>query len=341
MHVSVSPALPAAPSALSRRAWGLVFALVVVAWFAGLDARRLQHPDEGRYAEIAREMAVSGDWVTPRLNDLKYFEKPPLQYWLGAATFDALGVDEWSARLPAALAGLIAVVAVGFAGARLAGPDAGAFAALVLAGSVWHSGLAHLLTLDSVLSFLLAAALCAFLLAQRPALSRAAQRNWMLVAYAAAAGATLTKGLVALLIPGAALVAYTAVTRDGRFVLIDQYRHGLGETSYEIPAGVTEPSDASPLDAAQRELMEETGYGGGQWRLLTTLSANPATQNNLTYCYLATGVEPLGEQRLDPTEDLRVHLLTREEVLELLRTDRIRQALMAAPLWRYFGEGNE
>ena len=78
----------------------------------------------------------------------------------------------------------------------------------------------------------------------------------------------------------------TAVTRDGRFVLIDQYRHGLGETSYEIPAGVTEPSDASPLDAAQRELMEETGYGGGQWRLLTTLSANPATQNNLTYCYL-------------------------------------------------------
>ena len=128
----------------------------------------------------------------------------------------------------------------------------------------------------------------------------------------------------------------TAVTRDGRFVLIDQYRHGLGETSYEIPAGVTEPSDASPLDAAQRELMEETGYGGGQWRLLTTLSANPATQNNLTYCYLATGVEPLGEQRLDPTEDLRVHLLTREEVLELLRTDRIRQALMAAPLWRSF-----
>ena len=99
--------------------------------------------------------------------------------------------------------------------------------------------------------------------------------------------------------------------------------------------------DESAEQGAKRELMEETGYGGGQWRLLTTLSANPATQNNLTYCYLATGVEPLGEQRLDPTEDLRVHLLTREEVLELLRTDRIRQALMAAPLWRYFGEGNE
>ena len=76
-------------------------------------------------------------------------------------------------------------------------------------------------------------------------------------------------------------------------------------------------------------------------RKIQQQSLLPATQNNLTYCYLATGVEPLGEQHLDPTEDLRVHLLTREEVLELLRTDRIRQALMAAPLWRYFGEGNE
>lgn len=130
----------------------------------------------------------------------------------------------------------------------------------------------------------------------------------------------------------------TAITRDGRFVLIDQYRHGLGETSYEIPAGVSEPSDASMLAAAQRELAEETGYGGGQWRLLTTVAPNPATQNNLTHCFLATDVEPVGCQHLDPTEDLRVHLMTRREVLELLRTDRIRQALMAAPLWRYFAE---
>ncbi|MDE5622767.1 MAG: NUDIX hydrolase [Alistipes sp.] len=129
-----------------------------------------------------------------------------------------------------------------------------------------------------------------------------------------------------------------AVTRDGRFVLIDQYRHGLGETSYEIPAGVMEPADRSPLEAARRELLEETGFGGGQWRPLTVLSANPATQNNLTHCFLATDVEPVAEQHLDATEDLRVHLLTRDEVLELLRTDRIRQALMAAPLWRYFAE---
>ena len=136
-------------------------------------------------------------------------------------------------------------------------------------------------------------------------------------------------------------VNITAIDREGRFVMIDQYRHGLGETSYEIPAGVVEPSDASLLDAARRELREETGYGGGEWRLLTTLSANPATQNNLTHCFLATGVERIGEQQLDATEDIRVHLFSRDEVRELLRTDRIRQALMAAPLWRYFAETPE
>lgn len=129
-----------------------------------------------------------------------------------------------------------------------------------------------------------------------------------------------------------------AITRDGQFVLIDQYRHGLGETSYEIPAGVAEASDASMMAAAQRELAEETGYGGGEWRLLTTLAPNPSTQNNLTHCFLAEGVELLGGQHLDASEDIRVHLLTRDEVCELLRSDQIRQALMAAPLWRYMAE---
>lgn len=129
-----------------------------------------------------------------------------------------------------------------------------------------------------------------------------------------------------------------ARTRDGKFVFVDQYRHGLGETNYELPAGVTEKSDASMLAAAQRELLEETGYGGGEWRCLLVTAPNPATQNNLTYSFLATGVERLGTQHLDPTEDLRVHLFTEEEVLGMLRSGAIRQALMAAPLWRYMAE---
>ena len=125
-----------------------------------------------------------------------------------------------------------------------------------------------------------------------------------------------------------------AITKEGKFVFIDQYRHGLGETDYEIPAGVAEPDDASMLAAAQRELAEETGYGGGQWRELMVVAPNPSTQNNLTYCYLATGVERLGEQHLDATEDIRVHLFSGAEVRDLLESGRIRQALMAAPLWR-------
>ncbi len=201
-------------ASLPRSAWWLLAACALAIWFGALDVRRLQHPDEGRYAEIAREMAVSGDWVTPRLNDLKYFEKPPLQYWVGAAAFNALGTNEWTARLPAALAGLLAVLAVGFAGARLAGGSAGAYAALALAGCIWHAGIALFLSLDAMLSFWLAAALCAFLLAQRASLSAGAQRGFMLAAYAAAAGATLTKGLIGLVIPAGALVVYTLAARD-------------------------------------------------------------------------------------------------------------------------------
>ena len=85
-------------------------------------------------------------------------------------------------------------------------------------------------------------------------------------------------------------------------------------------------------------LAEESGYGGGQWRELMVVAPNPSTQNNLTYCYLATGVERLGEQHLDATEDIRVHLFSGAEVRDLLESGRIRQALMAAPLWRYAAE---
>ena len=129
-----------------------------------------------------------------------------------------------------------------------------------------------------------------------------------------------------------------AVTREGLFVFIRQYRHGLGITSYELCAGVCEDSDGSPLVSAQRELLEETGFGGGTWHELMVLSANPSTHTNLTHCFVATGVERISEQHLEATEYLTVHLLTAEEVVSLLKNNRIAQALMAAPLWRYAAE---
>ena len=87
--------------------------------------------------------------------------------------------------------------------------------------------------------------------------------------------------------------------------------------------------------------MTETGYGGGEWKEYMVLSANPATHTNLTYTFLATGVQPLSTQHLEASEDIRIHLFTFEEVRRLLEENCIPQALMAAPLWRYVAEHSE
>lgn len=126
-----------------------------------------------------------------------------------------------------------------------------------------------------------------------------------------------------------------AITKEGKWVMERQYRHGMGDISIEICAGVIEPGE-TPEQGARRELEEETGYGGGEWKLISVISGNPSTTNNFTHCFLATGVEPVSERHLDATEDLEVMLMDESEVLDLLLADRIKQALMAAPMWKYF-----
>lgn len=128
-----------------------------------------------------------------------------------------------------------------------------------------------------------------------------------------------------------------AITENGEFVMERQYRHGLDKTCYEIAAGVVENGE-TPLEAARRELEEETGYGGGEWKELMLISGNPSTTSNLTHCFLAEGVKKVSAQHLDSTEDLSVCLLSLDQVRQLLVSDKIRQALMAAPLWKYFAE---
>ena len=130
-----------------------------------------------------------------------------------------------------------------------------------------------------------------------------------------------------------------AHTKDGRFVMERQYRHAAGVTAFELPCGVVERGE-TPLDAARRELLEETGYGGGVWRKQMTISANPGTMTNWTHCFVAEGVEKLAEPNLDATEELSVHLLGQAEVKRLLSEDGIVQSLMVAPLWRYFSEAD-
>jgi 4-amino-4-deoxy-L-arabinose transferase-like glycosyltransferase len=192
----------------------VLLAALALLWFVNLDARHLVHPDEGRYAEIAREMAATGDWVTPRLNDLKYFEKPPFQYWATAAAYRAFGVHEWTAHLWPALAGFLGVLSIGYAGYALGGAMLGACAGLALAAMFWHAGLAQIVTLDSGLSFFLALGFAGLVIAQRAESAAGTRRAWMWVTWAAMAGATLSKGLIGVVLPGGALVVYTALTRD-------------------------------------------------------------------------------------------------------------------------------
>ncbi len=126
-----------------------------------------------------------------------------------------------------------------------------------------------------------------------------------------------------------------AITPERKYVMVKQYRHGLGVVATELCAGVVEENE-DPLDGARRELLEETGFGGGEWELSMVISANPGSQNNLTYCYTARNVIPVDSQHLDNTEDITVCLLSEDEVREMLVTDDIRQSLMAAPLWKHF-----
>lgn len=131
-----------------------------------------------------------------------------------------------------------------------------------------------------------------------------------------------------------------AVTRDGHIVMEDQYRHALGQTHFELPAGVVDPGE-TPLEAAKRELSEETGFGGGEWSLFMKVSPNPTNHTNFSYTFLATDVEPIGTQHQEATEDIRVHLLTPDEVYEILTSGQIVQALHAAPLWKFYATKNQ
>jgi len=196
--------------------WGLA-AMVAALWLALLPLRPLFNPDEGRYAEIPREMLADGDWVIPHLNGLAYIEKPPLQYWATAVVFKVLGQSVLAARFYVAACALATLLVVGFTAERLWLGLAGYRAAAALAGMLMFVILGQLLTLDMSLTFYMTASLAAFLLAQRP---RSAERDarsvngWMMVAWLATALGVLTKGLVAAAIPTAVLILYSLYTRD-------------------------------------------------------------------------------------------------------------------------------
>jgi len=175
-------------------------------WFGTLGVRPLYKADESRYAEIPREMVASGDWVTPRLNGFKYFEKPPLQYWATAAAFEVFGLKDWAARLWTALTGFAGILLV-FAFARKTYGEKTAWAAaLVLAGSPLYVLLGQVNTLDMGVTLFLSAALFAF-----------AAERWLLF-WAACALAVLSKGLIGLVLPLGTVFWYVVLKRDWALV---------------------------------------------------------------------------------------------------------------------------
>ena len=206
-----------APPPARRGAAIALLAAFALLWFCNLGYRHLVKPDEGRYADIPREMVVSGDWLTPRLNGYKYFEKPPLQYWVTAASLAAFGMNEWAARLWPGLMGFLGVLLVFWAGNRLFAPPAGLLGAAVTASCALYAIVGHLLTLDMALSFFMSATVFAFAVAQHES-GESGRRRWMLLAWAAMALAVLSKGLVGVVLPVGAVGVYAFLHRDWKLL---------------------------------------------------------------------------------------------------------------------------
>jgi 4-amino-4-deoxy-L-arabinose transferase-like glycosyltransferase len=205
---------------------GLVL-LVALTWFGSLDYRHLIPTDEGRYAQIAREMWASGDWLTPRYNGYKYFEKPPLHMWATALTYHLFGVGEWQARLWPALTGFLTLLGTAYTAQRLWGSTAGILSGVLLLASPMWSLVGHFNALDMGVSAMMAGALCSLLIAQDNKNDTNQRRHGMWACWAFMGFAVLSKGLIGIVLPGLVLVIYTAISRDWHLWLRLHFFSGL------------------------------------------------------------------------------------------------------------------
>jgi 4-amino-4-deoxy-L-arabinose transferase-like glycosyltransferase len=196
------------------RWWGWLALLAM--WLLTIQVRPMLDPDEGRYAEIPREMVTTGHWITPRLDGLKYFEKPALQYWATAALYSVVGLSNWSSRLWTVVLGFACLPMIYAWLARLYERRAAVAAVVVLAVSPYFGIIGHLDLLDAGFTFWMCATVFAFTLAQAAPERSASERNWMLLAWALAALAILSKGIVVYVLAGGTLIAYSLLERDPR-----------------------------------------------------------------------------------------------------------------------------
>jgi 4-amino-4-deoxy-L-arabinose transferase-like glycosyltransferase len=207
-------------SKLAKRLRWLAFALIVAAvYFYGLGNMPFVGPDEARYAQVAREMYVRGDFVTPTLGGHTWFEKPILLYWLAMAGYALFGVSEAAARAGVSLFCVLTVIIVGLLGTRIerAARDQslssfGLIAAAALASSVGLIVFSHGVNFDAVVTMPIAAACAAFFIAEIEADAR--RKNfWLAVFYAAMGAGLLAKGLIGVVLPAGIIIAYFLLRR--------------------------------------------------------------------------------------------------------------------------------
>lgn len=188
-----------------RSSWlkDLLLLTLITSLFFGafLGTRNLSAPDELRYSEIPREMVVNHEYVIPRINGVKYFEKPPLFYWMQVASIKTFGLNEWSLRLATAFMGVLGVLATYLFARRLYNRKTGWIAALILSSMSLYFGMAHVITLDMTVSVFITISVYLFYLATRASPSHIKYYMWG--AFIAAAGAMMTKGLIGIIFPGA------------------------------------------------------------------------------------------------------------------------------------------
>lgn len=194
----------------------LLSVLFGVLFLQGLGTPPLMDPDEGRYAEIPREMLERGDLVTPTLNYVKYFEKPPLLYWVNAGSMALLGQTEGAVRLPSALSGLLTVLITYIAGRHLYNRHTGLLAAAILGSCAGFLMQSRIILTDMLLTFCLSTALFAFILATR---NTGRQRwLWYQLFFACCGLSVLAKGLIGIVLPGGILFWYLLLGRQWRLL---------------------------------------------------------------------------------------------------------------------------
>jgi len=202
----------------------LISVLFGFLFFYGLGHAPLIDPDEGRYAEIPREMLERGDLITPTLNYVNYFEKPPLLYWLNAGSMKLLGQNEFAARFPSALAGLLTVLVTYVAGRRLMDRRSGLIGAFMLGSSTGFLFQSRIILTDMLLTLCLSTALFCFLLATQ---SQEKRRPFFYrLFFIFCALAVLTKGLIGIVLPAGIIFFYLLLGR--RWHILPEIPWGSG-----------------------------------------------------------------------------------------------------------------